>query len=227
MKTSTHARRSTARASTVLVSQRVGPAYGWIVRQRTQRASRIPTSGLPRVTTSVKGIRRRRPKDLGACARLLRVVFSEGQYPVYWPEAPRAWLADADVLDAWIAEREREILGHITISKVGQDPVSASRWREVTGRDPSELAGVSRFFVRPRLRGQGIGAALLDVAVDGIRERGLVPVLDVVSASADAIKLYEDRGWLLRAMYPWGASGDKLRIYYFGLPPEPPPGRQG
>ena len=42
------------------------------------------------VTPLPDGIRVRRPKDLPACARLLRVVASEHQYPARWPEAPLA-----------------------------------------------------------------------------------------------------------------------------------------
>jgi len=196
------------------------PVYRWIARHRHQLPGGTPACDLPLVSTPIQGIRRRRPKDLGPCARLLRVVFCEGQYPVYWPAEPRAWLNDEEVIDAWVVEREREILGHIAISKVGLDVSSALRWREVTGREPSELAGVTRFFVRTRVRGQGIGAAMLDVAVAEIRARGLIPVLDVVSASKDAIKLYEDRGWRPLAIYPWGEKAARLQIHYFASPPE-------
>ena len=222
LQTGTRSWRTTGRFLTAPFSRRVTlPAYRWVARHRDQLPGGTPASDLPRISPSIKGIRRRRPRDLGACARVLRVVYSEGQYPVYWPDAPRTWLNDEDVIDAWIAERHREILGHIAISKVGLDGLSALRWREVTGHEPSELAGVSRLFVRPRVRGQGIGSALLDVAVAEIRARGLIPVLEVVSASRDAIRLYEDRGWLLRAIYPWGQVADKHQIYYYVSPPEP------
>lgn len=165
----------------------------------------------------VKGIRRRRDKDLAACVDLLGLVHSEGQYPVYRPKSPRAWLTDESIIDAWVLERNGEMLGHIAIARVGQDALSALRWRELTGREPSELAGITQLFVRGRSRGQGIGSALLDVAVAEIRDRGLVPVLDVVDASTDAIKLYDDRGWRLRATYPWD---DEHQIHYY-LAPEP------
>jgi len=169
----------------------------------------------------VKGIRRRRTGDLAGCANLLAVVFSAGQYPVHWPDAPRAWLADEEVLDAWVFERGGEVHGHVAICAVGLDKLSALRWRELTGRECSELAGVTRLFVRPRMRGQGIGTVLLDLAVAEIRARGLVPVLDVVSASKDAVRLYEDLGWRRRAAYPWGDEREGLRIYYYEAPPAP------
>jgi GNAT superfamily N-acetyltransferase/predicted DCC family thiol-disulfide oxidoreductase YuxK len=196
------------------------PVYEWISHHRGHLPGGTPATELPRQAPPVRGIRRRRPRDLAPAARLLRVVFAEGQYPVHWPESPRSWLDGDDVLDAWVLERHGEMLGHIAISEVGLDPVAALRWREVTGRDPSELAGISRYFVRPRARGKGVGSALLDVAVAEIRARGLLPVLDVVSASRDAIRLYDERGWRMIAMYPWGEKGSDLRIYFYAAPAE-------
>ncbi|HSE08863.1 MAG TPA: GNAT family N-acetyltransferase [Nocardioidaceae bacterium] len=202
-------------------SRRVAwPVYEWISHHRGHLPGGPPATELPREVSPVKGVRRRRSRDLAASARLLRVVFADGQYPVVWPEAPRSWLAGDDVIDAWVVEQQGEMLGHIAISRVGLDPVSALKWREVTGREPSELAGISRFFVRPRARGRGIGSALLEVAVAEVRARGLVPVLDVVSASRDAISLYEQKGWRMIAMYPWGDKGADLWIYFYAAPPE-------
>lgn len=206
-----------------------GMVQRWLNRQRgalvpAQRAPRtaagVSVDEPPGEPTRIKGIRRRRPRDLGACARLLRVVFDEGQYPTYWPDAPRGWLTADDVVDAWVAERQGEILGHVAISRVGLDGgVSGFRWREITAREPSELVAVSRLFVRSRVRGEGIGSALLDVAVEAIRARGQVPVLDVVSTSTDAIRLYEDRGWRLLAQDAWGRKPDRLWIYSYAAPP--------
>lgn len=169
---------------------------------------RGPDRGVGETAAPVKGLRRRRSKDLGACARLLRVVFFEGQYPVDWPERPRAWLSDREVMDAWVVERRGEMLGHIAISTVGEDGGAALRWRELTGLPASELAAVSRLFVRARVRRQGIGTALLDVAASEIRARGLTPVLEVPGASTDAVGLLEHAGWRLRAMDHSGRAPD-------------------
>jgi GNAT superfamily N-acetyltransferase len=196
--------------------------HDWVSHHRRQgrgSATGVVEQAAPPTQTapSVKGVRRRRAQDLPACARLLRVVHSEGQYPVYWPDAPKAWLSDESLLEAWVAERKGEILGHVAITKIGVEPISALRWREVTGREPSELAGVSQLFVRQRVRGEGIGSALVDVAVAEIRARGLEPCLEVVSASADAIRLYEDTGWKLRGVYAWGNPEDRLETRYYTL----------
>jgi GNAT superfamily N-acetyltransferase/predicted DCC family thiol-disulfide oxidoreductase YuxK len=205
------------RLATAAAQQLTRPTYRGLVRHQGREADAAADRSRP----PVKGIRRRRPKDVPACARPLRLVYADGQYPVYWPEAPRAWLADEEVIGAWITERHGEMLGHVAISRVGLDPTSAMRWREITGRSPSELGGISRLFVRPKVAGQGIGSALLEVAVTEIRARGLLPVLEVVTASQDAIALYEARGWRLVGMYDWGRRTDRLRILYYMAPPAP------
>jgi GNAT superfamily N-acetyltransferase len=218
LQSSTGAWRAAGRLlATPAAQQLTRPTYRRLVRHQVREADAAADRSRP----PVKGIRRRRPKDVPACARLLRLVYADGQYPVYWPEAPRAWQADEEVIGAWIAERHGEMLGHVAISRVGLDATSAMRWREITGRSPSELGGISRLFVRPKVAGQGIGSALLEVAVTEIRARGLLPVLEVVTASQDAIALYEARGWRLVGMYDWGRRTDRLRILYYMAPPAP------
>lgn len=219
LQTSSHSWQTAGRVLTAPVSKRVTwPVYQWVARHRAQMpgGARVGHKGEEKV--AMKGIRRRKSGDLAACAHVLRLVSAQDQYPIYWPQSPRGWLEGDDVIDAWVMERHGEILGHVAICEVGRDASAALRWREITGHEPSELAGISRLFVRPRARGHGIGSALLDTAVEEIHARGRIPVLDVVSASQDAVKLYDDRGWRRRASYPWGHKADGLEIHYYVAP---------
>lgn len=157
-------------------------------------------------------VRPRRPKDLPACVRLLRLVHYADRYPDAWPAAPRAWLDD-EVTGAWVADRLGQVLGHVAIAPLAPDPASSARWCEITGRAPAEMARVSRFYVRPSARGRGVGSALLDVATSAIRARGLVPVLETVSANRDGIPFLRDHDWQLRAIDGWGRDGLYLYRY--------------
>lgn len=173
-------------------------------------------AGLPSRTVSppsMRGVRHRRPKDVPACARLLRVVHDQDGYPLDWPDAPRAWLAGEHLLEAWVAERQGEILGHVAIAPVGVEGVSRFRWQETTGRTHAELVAVTMLFVRPRVRGQGIGTALLAVAADGIGARGLLPVIEVVGEPA--MKLLDSRGWRRVATDPLPGGRDRSRVHLY------------
>ena len=164
---------------------------------RRRRAS----NGVPSVPSarSAQGIRMRRRRDLPTVTRLLRRAFFEGQFPGVRPSDPRAWLEGDDVLAAWVAHEQGEIVAHVAITRVGLDARSARRWQEVTGHRTSELAAVSQLFVRPRFRGQGIGASLVDVACAAIRARGMVPVYEVTTTSSLAPSYSRDHGWRLRS----------------------------
>jgi GNAT superfamily N-acetyltransferase len=187
------------------------PVAGTGVSEQRQRAT-VQSTG-------VRGLRRRREKDIAACARLLRVVHYESNYPEQPVDAPRAWLSHDEVLDAWVVERQDEVLGHVAMSHVGRDGTSAYRWREMTGREPIELAAVSRLFVRPKARRTGLGKALLDVAAAEIRARGLVPVVRVVDSHADAVRLIEQSGWRLLSIDEAGTRAEHIRVRCYAGPP--------
>src|SRR5207302_2545060 len=57
------------------------------------------------------------------------------------------------------------------------------------------LSVVARLVVAPNTRRRGIGRLLLGRAATEAADRGLVPILDVVSGSRAAIALYERAGW--------------------------------
>jgi GNAT superfamily N-acetyltransferase len=187
-----------------------------IDRNRSARDAQTPAR------PQVPGIRRRRAGDLAMTGRLLDVVHYDARYPALRPEPPRAWLDHPDVADAWVCERVGRILGHVAVSDVARDSLSALRWRETTERSPDELMAVSRFFVRPTARQCGIGTALLDVAVAEIRRRDRLPVLEMISARRDGFPFLASRGWRLVAIDAWGPRDQDLYICRYTAPRDQP-----
>jgi len=193
------------------------------LRATVDRGARIPEPRHAAPPPAVPGLRPRVAKDLGACARLAQVVASEGHFPMYdahervaWLQrgGVHAWLQGPGLVDAWVVERAGELLGHVAVSRIDVHSHSAYRWREITGIEPDQMLRVSRFFVRERVRGRGIGSALLGVAVERIRAGGMLPVAEVVSESA--MRLHYDLGWRPRGRYPTG----ERPMHYLVMMPE-------
>lgn len=193
------------------VGQPTEHAQGRFAPLRRQEAGTAPA---PWVADGVR-IRRRQDNQVAACLRLLGLVSTESGYPLERPLSRREWLTGADVLDAWVAEQDGMVVGHVAITRVDSDPVAAMRWREVTGGPASNLAGVSRLFVRASVRGRGLGTALLETAAEGARARGLTPVAEMVSTSRRGIPLFDGMGWRVVEMYPSGNRRDGLETYLY------------
>lgn len=139
-------------------------------------------------------VRPRRPEDLERCVALLREVRDADGYPTVWPADPAGWLAGRHSLGAWVAEADGALLGHVAL--LGTDASGAhQRWREALDLPAERLAVVSRRFVSPRARGQGIGDTLLRRAEAHAEDGELGLVLDVAAHNEDAIAFYERRGW--------------------------------
>jgi GNAT superfamily N-acetyltransferase len=180
------------------------------VAQRLTRL--VKQRGEPRADP--RGIRRRQPNDVSACVRLAALSSSGKVRHPPW----RDWLTAEEVVEAWVAEHRGEILGHVALSEVGVDPCSAMRWREVTGLPTGELLAVSRLFVRRRVRGKGLGTALLEMAVAGGRARGRIPVVEAIGAAPDELELYANLGWRSVGLCPARLRADGVAAHFF-LPP--------
>ncbi|NJQ03784.1 GNAT family N-acetyltransferase [Streptomyces zingiberis] len=129
-------------------------------------------------------------------------------YPVNWPDRPAEWLSRASEVGAWVAELDGVLVGHVSLSRNGEQDRAPGLWSERNGTDKALAAVVSRLFVAPSARGHGIGALLIGRAVEEAQRRGLHPVLDVVASDAAAAALYERLGWELLATVEqrWGPS---------------------
>jgi GNAT superfamily N-acetyltransferase len=142
-------------------------------------------------------IRVRTEADLERCAEALRTVHDADRYPLNWPAGPRAWLAPAIQVRAWVAEDpDGTITGHVAIH-----------------REPGELAELSRLFVVPaarrrRLAGElvrtalhwAVGPVTLNVPEDGRR--------------TGAVAFYEATGWRFThtATADWTSEGRPVRL---------------
>jgi GNAT superfamily N-acetyltransferase len=141
-------------------------------------------------------IRPRSDADLALCERLARGVHAVDGYPPYLPDGDLyGFLVSPDALGAWVAEEGDEIIGHVALHARSSDPVMALASDALTVA-PEHLGVVARLLVDPEARGQGIGRSLLASATRHALDRGLWPILDVVSRFQMAISLYESSGWV-------------------------------
>lgn len=86
---------------------------------------------------------------------------------------------------AWLASEGEETIGVVFLHVVDKLPNPVP--------EPEQLGYVTSLYVRPDRRGAGVGAALLDAALDECRARGLDTV--VLWPSARSRSLYERRGF--------------------------------
>ncbi|WP_211357211.1 GNAT family N-acetyltransferase [Nocardioides rubriscoriae] len=165
-------------------------------------------------------VRERRPDDLPVLCDLLAAQQAESSYPVRWPLPfpVHDFLVRPGELKAWVVEVDGEVAGHVTAASV--DEALAPVFEGATGAHGHHM--VSVLFTGAAARGRGLGGLLLDTAVAWIRERGHVPVLDVVPVHAPALALYRSRGWVEVGSwrFPWLAP-ELPDVALMALPPYP------
>jgi GNAT superfamily N-acetyltransferase len=139
-------------------------------------------------------VRRRTESDLDACVALAAVVKAVDDYPPHLPHELLRFVVGSDSIDAWVAQEEGNVVGHVALNRTTSDEVMALAG-QVLGKPPEALAVVARLFVAPTRRGEGTGARLLRTATVAAVDRGLAPILDVATHFKPAIALYEKLGW--------------------------------
>lgn len=125
--------------------------------------------------------------------RALEAVHAADGYPTWWPADPAGWLSPAGWTAAWVAELAGTVVGHVSVVR----GVNDSAMTALTGASPDALSAVSRLFVAPAARGQGLGASLLAASSSYASAQGLQLMLDVVDDARPAVALYQRLGWRL------------------------------
>jgi GNAT superfamily N-acetyltransferase len=169
-------------------------------------------------------IRIRQPSDIARCVDVLAAVHAADGYPLHWPADPPAWLTPMNLLSAWVAEDERDVLGHVALCGAVGD-AAAPLWSAASHVPPERLAVVAKLFVALPARGRGVGATLLAQACAEAEGQGLRPALEVLGHDQRAIALYEATGWrrVASVAAPWARTrdehgGDQAMLYYYLAP---------
>lgn len=164
-------------------------------------------------------VRERRPADLARLVELLAEQQAVSSYPVRWPLPfpTEQFLVRSSERRAWVAELDGAVVGHVS---VGDAEELVPRFAAATGA--TGFGMVSVLFTGLAARRRGVGALLLDTAVAWVRERGEVPVLDVVPVHGAAVRLYRDRGWVEIGTERFAWLGDDVPdLVLMALPPYP------
>lgn len=144
-------------------------------------------------------IRDRDEADVGACVEALRTVYQASGYPTNWPADPARWLRPPRTLQAWVAAAgDIPVAGHVIL-------------RQPLPGEPS--AEVSRLFVVPAARRQGVASALLKAAMRSAAAKNLDLFLDVTDHLRAARLLYQQAGFrLLRTAQADWTTPDGLPV---------------
>jgi len=164
-------------------------------------------------------IRPRRDDDVAVLADLLIEQQPVSRYPHRWPLPfpVEDFLVREHEQAAWVAELDGTVVGHVMVASL-ESELSATVFCGRT--NCTEPAVVSAMFVGDGVRGRGVGGVLLETAVAWARERGRVPVLDVVPVPDTALGFYYHHGWVEigRRWVDW-LPADEPHVLSLALPP--------
>ena len=136
-------------------------------------------------------IRPRTDADLDACVEVMAAVYANDGYPVEGMEGGAAFLGAGP---AWVAEREGEVIGHISIKEAKTDDVSVALWWDKHPGD--RIAVLGRLMVHPEKRGGGSASRLIEAGTDWARENHRRLVLFGLAHNAAALRLYKRLDWV-------------------------------
>ncbi|EKA62379.1 acetyltransferase [Janibacter hoylei PVAS-1] len=147
-----------------------------------------------------------RRADYEELADVLVAVNKRDGYPVEGVDSPLAWLDLPDAIGQWTALLDGRPRGHAALLQPKSTDEVVGLVVDKQGVSMTQLAVLARLFVDPRVRGQGIGEALLKAAEDSARSLGLTLVLEVLAKDKSAMNLYLRNGWKVigESDHVWG-----------------------
>ena len=166
-------------------------------------------------------LRSRTGNDVEALCDLVRLVHEADGYPVVLQADVQSFIWTENCLAAWVCELEDRIVGHVALHTIWSDEVADIAAMSLR-RERTALASVSRLLVHPAYRRLGLGAELLATATNDAHDRGVWPVLDVVTTYMPAIALYEGVGWTRLGTIAYSMpDGREIDEYVYAGPPRP------
>ena len=142
-------------------------------------------------------LRRATPADLAAAGEVTVAAYAEftqGPDDHYLALLRDAARRDREA-ELWVAERDGEVLGTVTIALPG------SPWREIGAEDEGEFRMLA---VSPAARRQGIGEALTRLVMDRFRSLGFrAVVLSSLAQMTSAHRVYERHGFRREPARDW------------------------
>lgn len=164
-------------------------------------------------------VREKQKADAEACIALLVGVHNADGYPCYLPDDLRNFLAPPNEVQAWVAEEDGAVIGHVALHDAAVDPTLEAAQR-ATGLPSERLAVVARLLVSPTARRRGIGARLLLHATAHAWSHNQRAVLDVTQDALAPIALYESAGWVRAESLALHFDDKSLLLWVYVSPDE-------
>ncbi|KAH9809317.1 GNAT family N-acetyltransferase [Teratosphaeria destructans] len=161
-------------------------------------------------------VRPRTEADFPGLERALTECHAATGWPLEGVPDARAFICEdqGPLEQAWVAEHNGHIVGHIAINAPEPDCPCVKLWRRQTATDPDDgkpddrIAVVGRLFVSPTKKVPGVVRALYHAVLDWSRERDAQLIMYVVVWSAARMLAAE----AMTARFGWAKFGDTVYV---------------
>ncbi|OAL00838.1 acyl-CoA N-acyltransferase [Phaeosphaeriaceae sp. SRC1lsM3a] len=167
---------------------------------------------------SAIAFRSRELSDAAPLTEILTAVYNISKYPVDGPSSFPSRFQAANALVSIVALYNGSVAGHAELQDTSGLNSSVVEFLQSQG-PLSSFAALVSLFVDPRMQGKGIGARLVEEAIDRGRQEGKRLVLVVLDKDMTAIRMYERLGWERKTEYFYESKqGVKYRAFTYLAP---------